>query len=292
MTGFASVRSQTAAGELTVTLRSVNGRNLDLHFHLGGEFAVFENSMRTLLKRKLARGHIEIRMSLGSIVSPTGERYNRELLARYLSAFRSASATFGLDAEPDLNQLFALPGIFENAGEPAAVSLAADEVPSTLERCADDLNRYREREGAELVQAIMLEVTAMESAVQQMTGIRMRATDELRRRLEERISALLGEVTLPEARLVEEVAVLADRSDIQEELTRLTVHSTELRRMLGEGGEIGKRLDFLLQEMNRETNTILSKTSGVGETGLTITNLGIGLKANIERIREQALNLE
>jgi uncharacterized protein (TIGR00255 family) len=85
---------------------------------------------------------------------------------------------------------------------------------------------------------------------------------------------------------------LADRSDIQEELTRLTVHAGEVRRILEEGGEVGKKLDFLLQEMNREANTTLSKTSGIGDVGLTITNLGLAIKTNVERMREQALNLE
>jgi uncharacterized protein (TIGR00255 family) len=110
--------------------------------------------------------------------------------------------------------------------------------------------------------------------------------------LRERLCSLLGDQALPPSRLVEEAAVLADRSDIQEELTRLEVHSRELRRMLDVGGEVGKRLDFLLQEMNREANTILSKSSAIGDSGLSITNAGIGIKANVERMREQALNLE
>jgi uncharacterized protein (TIGR00255 family) len=97
---------------------------------------------------------------------------------------------------------------------------------------------------------------------------------------------------MTESRLVEEAALLADRSDVQEEITRLQVHTAELRRIVEAGGEVGKRIDFLLQEMNRETNTVLSKTSGIGDLGLKITNLGIAIKAHIEKTREQALNLE
>ena len=110
--------------------------------------------------------------------------------------------------------------------------------------------------------------------------------------LRERIAELLNGSGVPEARIAEEAALLADRSDIEEELTRLTVHTAELKRILDEGGEIGKRLDFLLQEMNREANTTLSKSSGAGEPALQITNLGLAIKANIEKIREQSLNLE
>ncbi len=122
--------------------------------------------------------------------------------------------------------------------------------------------------------------------------IRQGAVRHFQERLIQRLQDLLAETGISEERLIEEAAMLADRSDIQEELTRLGVHTAELRHILNAGGEVGKRIDFLLQEMNRETNTILSKTSGVGETGLSVTNLALANKAHIEKIREQALNLE
>ena len=123
-------------------------------------------------------------------------------------------------------------------------------------------------------------------------AVRRDVVPHLSARLQERLKALLSEINLPEARLLEEATVLADKSDVQEELTRLEVHSVELRRLLETGGEVGKRLDFLLQELNRETNTILSKSSTVGDLGIQMTSLGLAAKANIERMREQALNLE
>lgn len=292
MTGFASVRAHTAAGELTVSLRSVNGRNLDLHFHIGAEFAPFENAMRGVLKRSFGRGHIEIRMFLAAEAGSAPAAYNRELLGRYLDAFRDASETFGLSAVPDLNKLFTLPGIFETSLTSTGTEVGDEEVENALKRCAEDLNAFREREGAELAKAIDAQLEQIETAWSELTRIRAAATEELAARLRQRLGELLGDSDLPHARLVEETAILVDRSDIQEELTRLSVHTAEVRRTLAAGGEAGKRLDFLLQEMNRETNTILSKTSGIGETGLSVTNLGIGLKANIEKIREQALNLE
>jgi len=132
----------------------------------------------------------------------------------------------------------------------------------------------------------------MAAATEEMQRIRSEALPEYHQKLRQRLRELLGESGISENRLIEEAAVLADRSDVQEELVRLKVHTDELRRSFEAGGPVGKRLDFLLQEMNRETNTILSKTSGTGEAGLSITNLGLGIKANIERIREQALNLE
>ena len=293
MTGYALVRQETSAGELTASLRSVNHRSLDLHFHLAGEFAPFENALRSLLKERLGRGHVEVRLSLAS--DPQAERggYNRELLKRYLMAFRQAAAEFDLDSQPDLNTFFALPGILENGRDIKSLPPSfGEEALTAMTACAAELNACREREGRELQSAIASELDALEAGSSQITTVRADAAPQFALRLRERLRSLLGDQTLPPSRLVEEAAILADRSDVQEELTRLEVHARELRRLLDDGGEVGKRLDFLLQEMNREANTILSKSSAIGDLGLSITNAGIGIKANIERMREQALNLE
>ena len=293
MTGYALIRQETSARELTVSLRSVNHRGLDLHFYLASEFAPFENALRSLLKERIGRGHIEIRMSLVSEAQGDRGGYNRELLKRYLLAFRQAATEFALDSKPDLNVLFGLPGVLENTRDTKPLPQAfGDEVLAGMKACADQLNGHREREGRELQDAIVRELDALDESTSQVAAVRADAASQFAFRLQERLHALLGDQALPPNRLVEEAAILADRSDIQEELTRLAVHSRELRRMLDEGGEIGKRLDFLLQEMNRETNTILSKSSTIGDPGLAITNAGVLMKANIERMREQALNLE
>jgi uncharacterized protein (TIGR00255 family) len=158
--------------------------------------------------------------------------------------------------------------------------------------CARSLNECREREGDELRAALEKEVDAIAGQAHRIAEIRKEALPYFHQRLQERLTELLNGIIVDEARLATEAAIITDRSDIGEELTRLVIHTEELRRMLSEGGEVGKRLDFLLQEMNRETNTILSKTSGIGDAGLTITNLALATKANIEKIREQSLNLE
>jgi len=292
MTGYASVRKLTSAGELTVSLRSVNGRGLDLHFHGNSEFATYENIARNLVKQHVNRGHIDVRISL-TTEGDEGGPYNRDLLARYVRIFEQARDEFRLEGTLNVNSLLSIPGLFEQARGPKPPGPAFQaELSEALLECIAELNRFREREGAELLSAIHAEVDAMESATAGISEIRQGALDQLKDRLRERLVALLGDSSISESRLIEEAAILTDRSDIQEELTRLSVHTAELRCMLAAGGELGKRLDFLLQEMNRETNTILSKTSGIGGDGLTITSYGLGLKANIERIREQALNLE
>jgi uncharacterized protein (TIGR00255 family) len=125
-----------------------------------------------------------------------------------------------------------------------------------------------------------------------MAGLRSQVLPVLQERLRERMTALLNGTVIDSQRILQETALVADRGDISEEIQRLTVHGHQLEQLLAQGGEIGKRLDFLMQEMGRETNTILSKTSGAGEIGLRLTDLGIAVKTEIERIREQSLNLE
>jgi uncharacterized protein (TIGR00255 family) len=292
MTGFASERCRTSRGELSVSLRGVNHRGLDLHFHGGNELSVFENEMRALLKKNISRGHVEVRVALTR--EPAGEApYNRDVLARHIAAFRQASAEFGLNSEPDLNVLFTIPGILSESPEVDGMPAGfLPELLEALERCALTLNRYREREGEALRNDIAKQTLEIEQWILQIAAIRDQARPHFEARLREKLSELLGASAVSESRLIEEAALLSDRSDIREEIVRLKVHTAELQRLLATGGEIGKRLDFLLQEMNREINTTLSKSANAGEPGLRITNLGLSIKANIERIREQGLNLE
>jgi uncharacterized protein (TIGR00255 family) len=292
MTGYARHRRQTSLGELTVSLRSVNHRGLDLHFHHGQEFAPFENQIRGLLKQHIVRGHLEVRTQLTrDRASVPG--FKRDGVAHYVAAFRQAAHEFGLSGEPDLNAALRLPGVLEEDGSSDAIedSFAA-EIVAAFSDCAAEFNGSREREGAVLREQALAEAAAIAAAAEKMTAIRQSALVFFRQRLDERLRELLDGASIAPYRLAEEAALLADRSDIQEELTRLTIHTGELCRILVAGGEVGKRLDFLLQEMNRETNTILSKTSGVGDVGLTLTGLALAAKASIEKIREQSLNLE
>jgi uncharacterized protein (TIGR00255 family) len=293
MTGYARARTATALGELIVSLRGVNHRGLDLHFHQSSEFAPFENATRALLKKQIGRGHVEVRCSLQRTQVGTESGMNRELLARYITAYRAAAAEFSISAPPDLNVALRMPGVFDaEATADALESTFESDVVAAFEACVTDYNATREKEGALLVEQMLEETAEILAHASRMQEIRKTAIAYFRQRLDERLAELLAASTVDPRRLAEESALLADRSDIQEELTRLNIHARELEAILRTGGEVGKKVDFLLQEMNRETNTILSKTSGLGDPGLTITNLALGTKANIEKIREQALNLE
>jgi uncharacterized protein (TIGR00255 family) len=154
------------------------------------------------------------------------------------------------------------------------------------------LNTAREREGAITAQELRQRCAAIYALVDRMQEIRAGAAPAFQKRLREKLADLLHGAGIDPQRLAQEAAILADRSDISEELVRLRTHAEQLDQMLAGGGEIGKRLDFLLQEMNRESNTVLSKTGGLGDLGLTITELALAAKSEIDKIREQSLNLE
>lgn len=294
MTGFARVQRAAGQGEIAVSLKSVNHKGLDLHFHLDPGLDAFESAMRAELKKAILRGHVDVRCSVITAGGGTAGGLNAPLLHACLEALRNAARDEGLPLQPDLNQLIRLPGMFGGNG---AVEAAADpelEKPilQLLGEATAALNQFRSREGAELADFVRTHNRAVAGGAREMAEIRARAIPAFQNRLTEKLAELLRNSTFDSQRIAQEAAILADRSDIGEEIARLQIHSRQLDEILNAGGEVGKKLDFLLQEMNRETNTILSKTSGIGELGLRITDVALAAKASIEKIREQALNLE
>jgi uncharacterized protein (TIGR00255 family) len=292
MTGFARVQKNTEQGDLVVSLKSVNHRGLDLHFHLGSEMDALENALRSVIKRSVLRGHIDIRCSTAHAANES-DGLNLPLLRSYLAAFRKAAAEEGMEnAQPDLNRILMLPGMVGGAAEGPPDSLAEGLILAAMEEATEKLNEFRSREGAELATFIRAQNAAIRESAVEMAQIREKAVPAFHKRLTDKLRELLGNSNMDPQRLAQEAALLADRGDIGEEISRLEIHSRQLDEILNAGGEVGKRLDFLLQELNRETNTILSKTSGIGELGLRITELALASKAAVEKIREQALNLE
>src|SRR5579885_3405986 len=178
--------------------------------------------------------------------------------------------------------------MFAETGEAEPQPEAEPALREALSQALDDLNCFRAREGAEIALEMRSHNARVAEAAEQIEKIRDGAAAAFQSRLAERLKDLLKGAQLDPQRLAQEAAILADRSDIGEELARLKIHSAQLAGLLDGGGEVGKKLDFLLQEMNRETNTVLSKTSGAGEAGLRITKLALGAKAAIEKIREQS----
>ncbi len=293
MTGYARVQRATEQGDISVSLKSVNHKGLDLHFHLDASLDPFEGAMRAALKKTIVRGHVDIRC----VVVPSGQStaggLNTPLLRACLESLRKAARDEGLDVKPDLNQLIRMPGMFGNGMvDEAANPDLEGPLLALLEEAARMLNQFRSREGGELADFVRAQNRAIAAGANEMGEIRARAIPAFQDRLTEKLNELLRNSSFDPQRIAQEAALLADRSDIGEEISRLQIHSRQLEEILNAGGEVGKKLDFLLQEMNRETNTILSKTNGIGELGLRITDLALAAKASIEKIREQALNLE
>ena len=292
MTGFARVHQSTPQAEITVSLKSVNHRGLDLHFHLPPEFDPFEGAIRAAIKRAVLRGHIDIRCVLAQPGNGAAGGLNVPLFRAYLAAFRQAAAEEGLKAEPDLSRIFQHPGMFGAAEDQEPDPTIEAAILSVLGQATEALNRFRAREGAELAAVIREQNRAIQRGAAEIEQIRSQAMPAFQARLQERLRDLLANLPLDPQRLAQEAALLADRSDIGEEIARLKIHSNQVDEILDGGGEVGKKLDFLLQEMNREANTLLSKTSGLAGEALNITEAGLAMKSEIEKAREQVQNLE
>jgi uncharacterized protein (TIGR00255 family) len=273
----------------TLSLKSVNHRFLDLHFRLPSGTDSLEMQLRRLLKENVARGHLEVSLSLDRSSSDTFS-LNRELVSGYIAAFRAAAAEFSLATEPDLNAVLRIPGALDSASDAAEGEIEA-AVMAKVGEAIDRLNQMREEEGRGIVRELRQRMTHLQEAAGSVQQHRRAVLHNYTERLQSRLQELLGS-TLDRERVLQEAALLVDRSDIQEEIVRLENHVQHFLGLLDEGGEIGKKLDFLLQEMNREANTLLSKTSGLAGEALNITEAGLAMKAEIEKSREQVQNLE
>lgn len=293
MTGFARVSHTTAAGELTLSIKSVNHRGLDLHFHVPPEFDAVEPGLRSALRKRVSRGHVQVQFYLKRPPeTQMAATFNEPLLRSWLEAFRSAAAQFGLDSEPDLNQALRLPGMVETRSSEIAAEVLEAEAFIAMEAALAELELFRIREGAAIEADLRIRSASLREICARMHQIRVHALPFFQQRLRDKLAELLGGAQIESGRLSQEAAIIAERSDISEELVRLKTHTDQLDTLLESSAEVGKKLDFLLQEMNRETNTILSKTNGLGDPGLAMTDLGLAAKAEIDRIREQSLNIE
>ncbi|HLV89067.1 MAG TPA: YicC/YloC family endoribonuclease [Candidatus Sulfotelmatobacter sp.] len=307
MTGFAQVKGEirhsngTAASAasgmgssegqvaFSLSLKSVNHRFLDLHFRLPSGTDSLEMQLRRLLKEKMARGHVEVTLALERVASSTFS-LNRQIVGGYIGAFRAASAEFSLSSDPDLNAILRIPGALESASDAADVEIET-AVMAKIGDALDRLNQMREEEGRGIARELRERMAHLVEAGRTVQQHRRAVLQNYSERLQSRLQELLG-ASIDKERALQEAALLVDRSDIQEEIVRLETHVQHFLGLLDRGGEVGKKLDFLLQEMNREANTLLSKTSGLAGEALKITEAGLAMKAEIEKAREQVQNLE
>jgi len=289
MTGYAEVKGQIHNVGFSLSIKSVNHRFLDLHFHLPTNTDALEMALRRTFKEKLARGHLDVNLSFDP-AGTTSFALNRQLVMAYVQAFRAAAVEAGIAAEPDLNAVLRLPGAFDSGVMADEPELMQGVVQKTEEALVA-LNRMREEEGRALERELRVRMDHVLSACTEVRHYRQAVVKSYSERLRQRIEEWLGS-SVDRERIVQEAATLADRSDVQEELVRLENHVNQFLALLDSGAEVGKKLDFLLQEMNREANTLLSKTSGLAGDALRITESGLAMRADIEKAREQVQNIE
>jgi uncharacterized protein (TIGR00255 family) len=295
MTGFARVSGRISDRfSWNLSLKSVNHRFLDLHMRMPAGAEALEMRLRRLLKEKVLRGHLEVTLTIETGLR-TNAHFDRDLLQAYIAAFRTAATECGLPQQPDLNAIFRLPGVLtgETRFSEDEMKTLEEEVAAQTGPLVEDLNRMRGQEGASLALQLAATLERLDLAVAQVALLRQEVQKAYFERISQRIAALFnGAAGIDRDRVLQEAALLAERSDVEEEVTRLRTYIQHFHSLLRAGGEIGKKLDFLLQEMNREANTLLSKTGGVSGNGQRITDLGLEMKSEIEKAREQVQNLE
>lgn len=295
MTGFASVRGAVREDlAFTLTMKSVNHRFLDLSLRMPSYCDGLEMQMRRVLKEKLRRGHVDVTLQMERRTNAEVQ-LNAGLLDAYVRAFREAAVAHGLASEPDLNAMLRIPGVMSAESSVDGDDTAALEaaVLAQVGPVVEKLNEARAHEGAALAAELRGSMLRLRAFAEEMAGLRNGVREAQFERLKARLTELTQGVAVTEERVLAEAAVLAEKSDIEEEIVRLRTHIDRFLAMLDAGGELGKRLDFLLQELNREANTMLSKTSGAtGVNSLRITEIGLEMKAEIEKAREQVQNIE
>ncbi|MBC7912242.1 MAG: YicC family protein [Pyrinomonadaceae bacterium] len=289
MTGFGRGAATGENFSVAVDLKTVNNRFLDVHLRLGPELSVLEAEIKRRISQRLARGRVDANLTF----ERTGEvayELNRPLISGYISALRAMQQEFAIEGEPDLNVLARLPGAMQPVRDGLDEGMIAG-VEQAVDDALADLEQMRAREGEELAAEMRSRLDEIERHVPLIENAASGLVEAYRSRLHKRIAELVARdgqnIELDQGRLAQEVAYLADRSDISEEIARLRSHLTQFREEVETEGDTGKRLDFLLQELNREANTVLSKS-----TDMSIKEAGLAIKAEVEKLREQVQNVE
>jgi uncharacterized protein (TIGR00255 family) len=296
MTGYAMARGEFEGWAVRVSVKSVNHRFLDVKLRIPDSLEPYEHRLRQAVRGRIHRGHVDVHISM----DPTDTapvHVNRELLKAYVNAATELQKQSGAKNELDTVALLRLPGVITGVASALPESdEGQEELGKVLEtyllEALEKMDEMRRNEGRHLTDELRARVAKIGEETEQVRELVSTLRPAFSRRLEARLRELLNGTNIEPARLTQEAALLAERSDISEELDRLRSHLQQFTKLLDGAGELGKKLDFLLQEMHREANTMLSKTPGVESEALAITGLALEIKAEIEKLREQVQNIE
>lgn len=289
MTGYGRGNVSVQGFSATVEIKTVNNRFLDVNLRLSGELQPLEADLKRKISDRLSRGRVDVFVNY----EKTGDviyEINRPLVSGYLSALSEIKNEFSLSGEPDLNVIARLPDALQTKKEDFDEAFA-EAIKKALGEALDELEKMREIEGKSLADELEFRLNEIEKHLPIIEAESENVLEEYSERLHKKIIEMLeksdSQIDIDQGRLAQEVAYLANRTDISEEITRLKSHIEQFRTIMKEEKEVGKRLDFLTQELNRETNTISSKTNN-----LTIKESSLALKSEVEKIREQVQNVE
>jgi uncharacterized protein (TIGR00255 family) len=300
MTGYAVATRETAGGTLTIELKSVNSRFLDLQFRINDDLRAVEPALREAIMGRITRGKVECRLSFGrKAATGAGQKLNAAVLGALARLQSEIKGQFKDAAELSVNELLRWPGVIEE-GDIGQETLQT-EVSAAMTETLAAFIESRTREGAALETMLLSRVQDMEEIVQRITPLVPQVVAQFQQKATERMQEALGSAlqngdgsassTLSREEMLErvrqEVTLYGIRIDVSEELTRLSAHLTETRHILKKGGQVGKRLDFMMQELNREANTVGSKASAK-----ELSDASMAMKLLIEQMREQVQNLE
>ena len=288
MTGYGRVKVENDLREITVELRSVNHRYLDLNIKVPRIYGYLEEMVSKQAQAAIARGKVDIFVSVRAKegadirVSP-----NMAVIQGYVDAIKKVSETYGLSDEATALSLLRLPDAMEQSKEEADADQLKSEVSAVLDQALTEYNAMREKEGARLVEDVTYRAGLIAQSVDFVEQRSPDCVEEYRQRIAARMTEILDGTELAQQRILQEAALYADKVNVTEEIVRLRSHLSQLETMLKSPVAIGRKLDFLVQEMNRETNTIGSKAND-----FQIAKTVVDMKAEIEKIREQIQNLE
>lgn len=288
MTGFGRCEILEGNRKVTVELKSVNHRYLDMNIKLPKKLNVFEGAVRSLLKEYIGRGKVDVFLTYEDYTEDNYVlKYNEAVAAEYLAHLERMSKQFGLENDIRTSTLSRYPEVFSLEEQEVDEDTVWPLVERTIRGAAEQFVESRRKEGEHLKKDLLEKLDTMLSYVDFIEERSPEIVQDYREKLEAKVAELLGDTTLEEGRIATEVTILADKICVDEEIVRLRSHIKSTKDVLEQGGCIGRKLDFIAQEMNREANTILSKTND-----LAVSDTGINLKTDIEKVREQIQNIE
>lgn len=288
MTGFGRCENHQGDKKFTVEMKAVNHRYFDVNIKMPKKFSFFESAIRNVLKTYVQRGKVDVFITYEDYAEENAAlKYNENIAAEYLKHFRQMAETFGLDNDIRVSTLGRCPEVFTMEEQDIDEKAIWQTLETALKGACEQFVASRELEGESLKTDILDKLERMNENVSLVEERYPQIIAEYRKKLEDKVHELLADTQIDESRLASEVVLFADKICTDEETVRLRSHISTMKAELLAGGSIGRKLDFIAQEMNREANTILSKAND-----LTTSNIAIDLKTEIEKVREQIQNIE